>query len=226
MKKYLKVLISMVLLLVGFTVFHSTAEAAKNPISPKQSRITYTLKDANGVAYKVYFAGVREKKAIASYSRDDWASAWAGANEGDLLYKGNYTLYTQKVGTGQIKKSRYYFKDYTINTNRKSVHMYPSKYKGQPDILAVSETGSSNYEGADWYYMKNGVLTHITEAGYTERAQILKKNQFLTAFYDNSDGKWYFSGMNFNPTKNTFETFTPVYKNPSAVIRNWKKHWN
>ncbi|OCA85272.1 hypothetical protein [Pseudobacillus wudalianchiensis] len=224
MKKYLKLFISIVFLLVGFSVFNQPAEAAKNPINPKQSRVTYTLKDANGVAYKVYFAGVREKKARASYDHE-WAHVWAGAAEGDLLYKGDYTLYTQKAGTSQIKKSSYYFKNYILNATRKTVHMYPSKYKGQPDILAVSEPGSSNLEMANWYYIKNGVLVHITEIDYTERAQILKKNQFLTAFYDNSDGKWYFSGMNFNPTKNTFETFTPVYKNPNAVIRNWKKHW-
>jgi hypothetical protein len=56
-----KLLIS---LLALFTVLLSTyppVEAA-NPITPQQSRVTYTLKDMNGVAYKVYFAGVREKR--------------------------------------------------------------------------------------------------------------------------------------------------------------------
>ncbi|MEK4029332.1 hypothetical protein MKZ02_12455 [Pseudobacillus sp. FSL P4-0506] len=225
MKKFLKVLISMVLLLIGFTAFHSTTEAAKNPISPKQSRITYTLKDANGVAYKVYFAGVREKKAIASYNRGDWAGVWAGANPGDLLYKGNYTLYTQKVGTGQIKQSRHYFKDYTLNSTKRTVHMYPSKYKGQPDILAVAEIESSNSETASWYYMKNGVLTKIVDAGYTLRAQVLGKNSFLIAGYDNAEGEWYFSELYLDPSKNIFDQYDPIYNNPGAVIRNWKKHW-
>ncbi|MFL0361462.1 hypothetical protein ACH0BF_00400 [Pseudobacillus sp. 179-B 2D1 NHS] len=225
MKKYLKVLISMVLLLVGFTAFHSNAEAAKNPISPKQSRVTYTLKDANGVAYKVYFAGVREKKAIASYNRGDWAHVWAGANEGDLLYRGNYTLYTQKVGTSHIKKSSHYFRDYTLNATKKSVHMYPSKYKGQPDILAVAETDSEYWENADWYYIKNGVLTHITGAAYTLRAQVLRKNEFLISWYSVEDNKWFFSGAVFDPTKNVLQTADTVYNKPNVVIRDWKKHW-
>lgn len=185
--------------------------------------MTYTLKDANGVAYRVYFAGVREKKGYASY--DKWPYVWAGANKGDLVYKGNYTLYTHKVGTSYIKKSRFYFKDYELNSTRKMVHVYPSKYKGQPDILAVAETDHSNLEIAQWYYMKDGVLTKMIDAGYTQRAKRIAINKFRIAGYDNSTGSWHFSDLAFNPKKNEYSTINVKPKNPSQVIKNWPKHW-
>lgn len=209
------------LLAIAFS-FSSTVEAA-NPIKPSQSRVTHTLKDMNGVSYKVYFAGVREKKGYGSY--DHWPYAWAGVNEGDLVYEGNYTLYTHKVGTSHIKKSRFYFQDYTLNATRKMVHVYPSSVKGQPDILAVAETGSSNVEEAQWYYMKNGELTKIIDAAYTQRAKRISKNEFQVASYDNSDGTWYFHDLVFNPKNNTWEDYDVAPKNPSQVIKNWPKHW-
>ena len=222
MKINVKLFITLFAALALFLTPYHPAEAA-NPIKPSQSRVTHTLKDANGVAYKVYFAGVREKKGYASY--DEWPYVWAGANEGDLVYKGNYTLYTHKVGTSHIKKSHFYFKDYELNSTRKMVHIYPSKYKGQPDILAVAGTDNSNLEIAQWYYMKGGVLTKIVDVGYTKRAKRIAINKFQLAGYDNSTGSWHFSDLVFNPTKNEYGTVNVKPKNLSQVIKNWPKHW-
>ncbi|WP_203362031.1 hypothetical protein [Bacillus sp. REN10] len=222
-KQFSQLIMSAMILLLAFTAWHPTVEAA-NPINPKQSRVTHLLKDANGKQYKVYFSGIKEKKAYASFEHD-WALVWAGASEGDLLYHGNYKLYMQKVGVSHIQSTKYSYPDYTLNSTRKMVHMYPSKQKGQPDLLAVAETGSSNSEYADWYYIKNGVLTKIANVEYTKRAQVIGKNTFLTANYDNSVGKWFFYKMSFNPSKNKLTTTKQTYKNPEQVIKNWKKHW-
>lgn len=220
-KKMKAVLILFAVVALFFSTYRP-AEAA-NPIQPSQSRVTHTLKDVNGVAYKVYFAGVREKKGYAS--NDQWPFVWAGANEGDLVYKGNYTLYTHKVGTSHIKKSSFYFKDYELNATRKMVHVFPSKYKGQPDILAVAETDSSNFETAQWYYIHNGALTKIVDATYTKRAKRIAMNQLQIAGYLNDEGAWYFSDFIFNPKKNEFGGIDAEVKNSGQVIKNWPKHW-
>ncbi|WP_338749195.1 hypothetical protein [Bacillus sp. FJAT-52991] len=227
MKKWFIALCTVISLVVFLTIPTQNAEA-KNPITPKQSRVTYTLKDANGVAYKVYFAGVGEKKATATADRDDWAAVGMEADEGDQLYKGNYTLYTQKIKTSHIKKSKYYFKDYLLNATRKTVHMFPSKYKGQPDILAVAYSAGDKVEVADWFYMKNGALTKIMHGDtfmYSKRAQILSKNKFQTVLYDPVIKRWDFMTFTIDPVKEIEKRNFPQYKNPSAVIKNWKKHW-
>lgn len=232
--KHLKVIIATVLLLVGFSAFSATAEAAKNPISPKQSRVTYTIKDANGVPYKVYFAGVQEKKAIASDdSTYDWAGLGFNTFEGDQLYHGNYRLYTHKVGTSHIKTTKAYFPQYTLNMTTKSVHMYPSRYKGQPDLLAVSENlaeiNDDGYfdedESTDLYYIKNGVLTFIVSIAHDRRFMNTGKNRFL--FTNNLPGyRNIFYEFYIDPKTNRFEPYEDIrFNNPGAVLRNWKKHW-
>lgn len=204
-----------------FSTYHST-EAA-NLIKPSQSRVTYILKDMNDVAYNVYFAGVKEKKGYASY--DKWPYVWAGANEGDLVYKGNYTLYIQKIGTSTIQKSRFYFKDYELNTTRQMVHLFPSRYKGQPSILAVAKTTDSNFEQAQWYYIKDGVLTKIVDAVYTKRAKSIAVNKFQIAGYIAEEDYWYFSDLIFNPKKNSYGTDDAILKNQNQALKNWPKHW-
>lgn len=207
-----------------FSTYHP-AEAA-NPIKSKDSRVTFPVKDANGVAYKVYFAGQHEKRAVASYNSSYWwAQPWAGINPGDVIYRANYTLYTQKASTTQIKTSEYSYPGYNLNATRKMVHIYPSKYKGQPDIIAVAETESSSIESADWYYIKNGALTKIVSTSYSKRAMIIGKHTYRIAGYNNADGVWYFSELDFYPEDNYFETFDINFSNPTSVINNWKKHW-
>ncbi|OCA85211.1 hypothetical protein [Pseudobacillus wudalianchiensis] len=161
MKRYLKLFISIVFLLVVFTTFNQQAEAANNPISPKQSRVTYILKDVNGATYKVYFAGTNEQKAIASPSRGDWTTVGMDAGKGDVLYKENYRLYTQSTKNRHIKATNFYFSHYILNTTGKTIHIFPSKYKKYPDILAVAYSIGNDYECAYWFYVKNGVLAQI-----------------------------------------------------------------
>jgi hypothetical protein len=211
------------LLLFFVLIASSQPASAANPIKPSQSRVTHTIKDANGVAYKVYFAGTQEKKAIASYARWDGASAGDAADEGDQLFTGNYTLYTHNPKTSHIKKTKFYYPNYLLNATRKMVHIYPSKYKGQLDILAVSQTDDFNWESAEWYYMKGGELTHLVGAGYTKRATRIAFNEFRTAWKDVETGKWYYSELVFDPKNNTFAAYEPLYS--SQLVRDWPKHW-
>lgn len=228
MSRFSKVIAVLLTFVFALTVLQKPAEAA-NPISPKQSRVTYTIKDANGMPYKIYFAGVQEKKAIASTDRNDWASAdIMYADKGDLLYTGNYTLYTHNPKTSHIKKSKFYFKNYLLNATRKTVYTVPSRYKGQPDLLLVAYAIGEGYESADWFYMRNGVLTKIIEGDiiyYSKRPQIIGKNKYLTALDDPEYKKWLFLSATINPAKATYVRDFPEYNNPGAVIRNWKTHW-
>ncbi|MBA9024751.1 hypothetical protein [Peribacillus huizhouensis] len=220
-KTNIKLLLSLLTFILIFSLLNFNVEAA-NPISPKDSRVTHTIKDANGVAYKVYFAGVQESKNTATF---DNGLVWAGANEGDLIYHGNYKLYVQKVGISHIKYSGFGYNDFTLNASRKMVYMFPSQYKGQPDILAVAETWSSNFEVANLYYIKNGKLTRIFDFTYTNRPQLIGKNKFLYTLYNNDTGKWSFTSFTLDPNKGTLLVAGEKYDRPAAVLRYWKKSW-
>lgn len=222
-----KLFITLFAAIALFLTTYLPAEAA-NPIKPSQSRVTYTIKDANGKLYKVYFAGVREKKAIASVDRSDWATVSDAANEGDQLYTGNYTLYTHDPKTSHIYKSKFYFPEYLLNATRKMVHIYPSPTKGQPDFLAVAYTVGGKVESADWFYMNKGVLTQIMHRDtlmYSKRPKKMGKNTFLSVLHDPPYEKNAFMKFNINPVKGEEGRSFPVYNNPQSILNNWPKHW-
>jgi len=188
----------------------------------------------NGVTYKVYFVGMHEKRATASANP---ANSWAGLGfntfEGDQLFYGNYHFYTQKVGTSQIKTTKFTYPQYTLNASTKSVHMYPAKYKGQPDFLAVSSNDEGyndegyfdSEESTDLYYMRNGVLTYFVSIAHDRRMMNTGKNRFLFTNYI-PDYKTVFYEFYIDPKTNHFSPYEDVrFKDPSTVIKNWKKHW-
>jgi len=227
MRKFSKVIAVLLTFVFALNVAQKPAEAA-NPISPKQSRVTHVLKDANGATYKVYFAGKNEQKAIASTARTDWANVDRDADKGDVLYKGNYRLYSQSTKNSHIKTTKFYFPHYVLNATRKTVYMVPAQFKGQPDMIMVASAVGDGYEAADWFYMRNGVLTQIIEGEtlpYMKRPQIIGKNKYQTALYDLEYDEWAFANMTINPTKATESRVFPNYKNPDEIIRKWKKHW-
>ena len=164
------------------------------------SRVATTLKDSQGVAYNLYVVGSNEKKSYASYDpSNDWSFVWAGANEGDVLFKGNYKIYLQKAGSSTITDTGIKINNYTYNATRGMMYKIGSPYKGQPDLFAIAETQSSNFEAANLYYINNGQLFRVKHPDkdwpyaitYTVRPKTVDKNTFLTQGYNNSDGTWY-----------------------------------
>ncbi|MCP3764732.1 hypothetical protein NLX67_20575 [Domibacillus sp. A3M-37] len=227
MVRKVKLFITLFMAIALFFTTYQPAEAA-NPIKPSQSRVTHTIKDANGNPYKIYFAGTKEKKAIASYDRWDWAAVSDEADEGDQLYTGNYTLYTHDPKTSHIYKSKFHFPGYLLNTTRKTVHIYPSKTKGQPDYLAIAYGMGYGAEMSDWYYMNKGKLTQVINGTgfiHNQRAKVMGKNTFLTYVYDPNFEDYPFMKFTINPATGEMGQSFPVYKDIFRIIEDWPKHW-
>ncbi|MGE7880228.1 SH3 domain-containing protein [Peribacillus muralis] len=191
-------------------------------INLKNSRVTYTLKDANGSKYKVYMIASNEKMAKASYDSYGWNSVWAGAADGDTLYKGDYKIYLRKNGSNIVTYTGYQSKEYIYNKTRHMVYSVPSKYKGQPDLFAVGEVMSSNFEEAQVYYVNNGKFKKIKTIGYTQRTKITGKDTYQTASYDNSVAKWYLNTYKLDTKRGTFNKTN--FKKVDS-IGNWRKDW-
>ena len=141
--------------------------------------------------------GSNEKKSYASYDpSNDWSFVWAGANEGDVLFKGNYKIYIQKAGSSTITDTGMKINNYTYNASRDMMYKITSPYTGQPDLFAIAETDSSNYESANLYYINNGQLFRVKHnetdwpysITYTVRPETIDKNTFQTLGYNNAVG--------------------------------------
>ncbi|OLN21693.1 hypothetical protein BTO30_13390 [Domibacillus antri] len=208
-----------------FSTYHP-AEAA-NPIKPSQSRVTYTIKDANGKPYTIYFApSSKETNAKASKNPQyKWSGLRFNTKEGDVLYNANYKLYTRDPKLSHIKDAKIAYKNYTVNTRNKSVHIYPAQFKGQPDLLAISNDDGFESESADLYYMRNGKLTYIVGATYTKRPMIKGKNLYLIANDIPGYGPMFFE-LYLDPKTGIWDDYDGIqFSDPDWVLRNWKKHW-
>ena len=193
-------------------------------VNLKNSRKSYTIKDAKGSKYKVYMIGKNEIKAKASINgKYGWDMIWAGAAEGDTLYKGDYKLYLRKNGSNKITYTGVQRKNYTYNKTRNMVHLIPSKHKEQPDLFNIAETMSSNYEEAQLYYVQKGKIKKVKQTlGYTLRPMITGKNTYKIASYSNVYIKWYITSykldVNTGAMKSTSSKTVDSY--PS-----WRKDW-
>ncbi|MFJ7680331.1 SH3 domain-containing protein [Peribacillus sp. NPDC097198] len=188
----------------------------------KNSRGTYTIKDSKGSKYKVYMIAKNEQKAKAVFYSDGWNITWAGAAEGDTLYKGDYKLYLRKNGSNKITYTGNQKKDFIYNKTRHMIYSVPSKYKGQPDIYAIAEVMSSNFEEAQLYIVKDGKLKKVSTIEYTQRLKITGKNTYQIASYDNSVGQWYIDSLKLDTGKSKFKY---IKTNKVNTINSWRKDW-
>ncbi|MGE7924047.1 hypothetical protein ACQKND_12740 [Viridibacillus arvi] len=217
----LKVFSFLMILALILPIFTPTADAATNKI-----RYSTILKSASGKPFNVSLMGMKERTAKASFDgKYGFDFVWEGANEGDLLYNGNYELFVKN------KATNFLIKNYTYNKTRKMVYKIPARFKGQPDLLLIAEAGSSNFEGSNVYYMYNGKLKKAkSEIGYTLRPQNIAKNTFKVASYNNADIEvgYYITTFKLNPkTGKISKVKTEKVKgsNNLTVAKKWKKHW-
>ncbi|MCD7032860.1 hypothetical protein LRR81_01370 [Metabacillus sp. GX 13764] len=225
MKRRLEYLFILVLVMVSMMINSATAGAATPEI--KKSRVIYTLKDVNGEKYKIYIIGTNEKNKIAT-----WDDVWAAVSYKDVLYTGNYKIYTQKVGSKKIIDTGFQYKEYMYNVTKKTIYSLPSKYKGQPDILSIAEREASIYESTDMFIIYKGKLKMVRhDFGYYLRPMSIGKNSFQTADYDNVDLLWTINNFSYNSSKATLirtKSKSFPYNDKADVnryIKNWKKSW-
>ncbi|PLT33309.1 hypothetical protein [Bacillus sp. V5-8f] len=159
--------------------------------------------------------------------------AWSGVSPGDVLYKGNYHLNLLRTGTKpMVIYTGFQYKNYTYNLTRRMIYTIPFKYKSQPDLFAVAETGSSNWENVDLFYIQNGKLKKMSESnfyksfGYTLRPMNIGKNKFRTAVYNNAARKWDVTDYAFDYNKGSLtQVQKKSYPYENTVTKNWRKDW-
>ncbi|KYC88614.1 hypothetical protein B4102_4003 [Heyndrickxia sporothermodurans] len=225
MKKLIS-LLSILILVISFFL----QETQASTVNTKKSRVTYTLKDNKGKKCIVYVIPTSEKKARGSNNaKYGWNTLWAGVNEGDLIYHGNYKLYIKKSGKKNVSYTGFKLKNYTYNATRKMMYSIPSKQKGQPDLFIISGTESSNFEYCEIYYIQNGKLKKAKDAfEYTLRPHNIGKNKYQVPAYNNANGKWYISDFKLALSSGKLEetqVLIKIYKNMDKFIKGWRKDW-
>lgn len=222
--------IKFITLTVVFLLITSVASiGSAESVTVKNSRVSFNVKDTKGKKYKVYFKGYNEETARGSYGEYcTWNCAWAGVNEKDVLYYGDYKVFLQE-GTKKPKYTKVHRNGYVYNKTRKMIYYLPSKYNGQPDLFGFSDTESSNFESISLYFIKDGKLTKVKQdILYTERPHFIGKNKFEIASYDNRDGTWIISTYKFSPSKATLTKTSDKYysfKAGNSKIKKWKRSW-
>ncbi|WP_100401674.1 S-layer homology domain-containing protein [Bacillus sp. FJAT-42315] len=160
----------------------------------KAASPSFQLKDANGQAFEV---NTKKMNGIYGYATFDDGpfSVWAGAGEGDLMFRADYQLTLHQLGNPAIL-SRLVEPNYEYNYTRNLIRVEQSTIAGQGDLLFVEATMSSNFRGANVYMVKDGQLVQLDTREdfglyYTWSPRLTAKNQLQTLSYYNHEASWY-----------------------------------
>lgn len=175
-----------------------------------KTRYSTTLKSSSGKQYKIKLAGINDKSGIASWNSDKpYEMVWAGANEGDRIYHGNFQFYVNNI------KSSQKLRNYTYNKTQQMVYKISSKYKGQPDLLLISSAETSSYRSTSVYYMYNGKLKKAKNGlGNTLRPKNIGKYKFKVAIYNNASNPpgYIINYYQLNVKKGTFKKYKSIFR--------------
>ncbi len=160
-----------------------------------KSRYRMELHDQEGSAYVGFLYAADETQVRETDS-------WAGAMEGDVLYRGHYRLSVRKAGerNDSAVQSIAFAGDGISEFNASREMVYAVKASGKPDILVVTQYGSSNGVLAKLYYIQDGKVEPI-QFTYSEREQSEEKflsnhlialpdSTYQTVAYRNDLGRW------------------------------------
>lgn len=211
MRKHFIKILTFVIIIILITIDIRNDTQAKG----NKTRYSTILKSSSGKQYNIKLVGINDKSGVASWNSDkQYEMIWAGANEGDRIHYGNFQFYVNS------KKSSQRLKKYTYNKTQKMVYKIRSRYKGQPDLLLVSSTETSNYRSASVYYMHNGKLKKAKGGlGNTLRPKNIGKYKFKLAVYDNaSDTTGYIvEYYQFNVKKGTLTKYKTDFIEGSSI---------
>lgn len=116
----------------------------------------FELKDENGENYSAYIYSDDCQKETASF---DNGTVWAGASEGNVLYKGSFKIASLKNDTGYIKEQS--LNNTTFNISRNLVRVHKNNFSGYPDFLLIGEPQCSNASSLSIYCIKDGNLNLV-----------------------------------------------------------------
>lgn len=203
------------ILLAGFCMFMSAdfaqAQGKSMPVEKlkKISRMSFTLRDAYQNSYTVYIFAQDEKSSTLT-EKDNWT----GNKPGDKLYTGTYKAALVKKGAknGTIQ---------SVNLDLHSVAMpqtwhytVQSKEKGTPDILMISEWGTSNFNMVTPFIVRSGSLMTVKfvnhngkkmdsyyPAGRGDGVRMLSNARVQFKFYNNAVAKYAVNTFKLNVNK-------------------------
>ena len=183
--------------------------SSKKPVQLKGTKVSYasvendirytaTLRDAKGNSVLAHFIATSDYFKYAT-----WDDVWAGIDEMDRLYIGNFKLALQLEGSASVYMQSATFNSYTYNQSRQMVYKIKGKTTKDTDFIAVAETWSSAGEGANMYYYTNGALKHAGELGYILRPKSIGNQRYQSAAYARDEYTGYiFHTYSFNAATN------------------------
>ncbi|NGM82311.1 hypothetical protein G5B47_07770 [Paenibacillus sp. 7124] len=193
---------------------HSEAAAeGKNRIAAEElkriSRLSFTLRDAFQTPYTVYIFASDEK--MSTLEEQDY---WTNNKVGDKSYTGTYRA-------ALLKNGEQYGIVQSVNLELREITMpqtwhYTVKGSGasMPDMLILSEWGSSNFNLAHPFIIRSGVLQPLKfmnnngkkmddyyPASRRDGIRILSKSRVQFKAYDNSKTKYAVNTFKLNISK-------------------------
>lgn len=163
-------------------------------------RYSFELNDKDGKPFIVRIFSDNESTYVEQ-------TGWAGANEGDRIYKGRYLMNLSEIGKVKGQPLKLFDEaEIEFNSSREMVYKIKSNFSGQPDILVVTQHGSSSGVIARFFYVRAGELRPIkikwpeeqTMELFLQDVQNPEYMVFKTKDYSNVDGKTYFFSWSFD----------------------------
>lgn len=171
---------------------------------PAISRFSFTLADSNGVSYEAFVFASDEQVSIET-------SDWAGGTAGEQVYRGTYQLAVRKTGGAALSTPQPlpFAEPTEFHQTRNNNYKIPAPKRGQPDLLVISQHGSSNGKIVILFFIKDGQITPI-RFHYSQKVEAYQKfvsqeiafsgdYTYRTVAYDNSIGKWITEVWRFDP---------------------------
>ncbi|MGG4403996.1 DUF4309 domain-containing protein [Paenibacillus amylolyticus] len=137
------------------------AAAKGEQISAKQlesmSRLSFTLRDAKQTAYTVYIFAYDEQKRTLTEE-----NGWTNNKKGDKSYSGTYRAALLKKGAayGTVQAAKLDLN--TIILPQTWNFVVKSKEASTPDMLMITDWGTSNMNEVKTYIVRSGELRRVT----------------------------------------------------------------
>ncbi|WP_339301432.1 hypothetical protein MKY92_14500 [Paenibacillus sp. FSL R5-0623] len=137
------------------------AAAKGEQISAKQlesmSRLSFTLRDAKQTAYTVYIFAYDEQKSTLTEE-----NGWTNNKKGDKSYSGTYRAALLKKGAayGTVQAAKLDLN--TIILPQTWNFVVKSKEASTPDMLMITDWGTSNFNEVKTYIVRSGELRRVT----------------------------------------------------------------
>ncbi|WP_339311022.1 hypothetical protein NZ043_06165 [Paenibacillus sp. FSL k6-2145] len=191
------------------------ADAQENKISAEElkkiSRLSFTLRDAYQTQYTVYIFAQDEKKS--TLKEEDF---WTNNKPGDITYTGTYRAALLKKGDSYGTVQSADLDLHSITLPQTWHYTIKSKDTGTPDMLIITEWGSSNFNLAKPFIIRSGILQSLKfvdnkgkkltdfdfyPAGRDDGIRMLSGSRVQFKFYNNTVFKYEIETFKLNISK-------------------------